>query len=56
MPVRSIRMPIALVAIGVLVLIAAGAAGQTTAPVARTPDGQPDIQGYWTEEAVWASC
>src|SRR5262249_60468739 len=28
-----------------------GAAGQTAAPVARTPDGQPDIQGYWTEEA-----
>src|SRR5262245_28975910 len=28
-----------------------GAAAQTAAPVARTPDGQPDIQGYWTEEA-----
>jgi hypothetical protein len=28
-----------------------GAAAQTAAPVARTPDGQLDIQGYWTEEA-----
>ena len=28
-----------------------GAAAQAVAPVARTPDGQPDIQGYWTEEA-----
>jgi len=28
-----------------------GAAAQTAAPVARTPDGQPDIQGYWTEQA-----
>jgi len=27
-----------------------GAAAQTPAPVSRTPDGQPDIQGYWTEE------
>jgi hypothetical protein len=26
-----------------------GAAAQAVAPVARTPDGQPDIQGYWTE-------
>ena len=42
-------MPIAIAAIGMLVLIAAGAAGQTTAPVARTPDGQPDIPGYWTD-------
>jgi hypothetical protein len=28
-----------------------GAAAQTAAPVSRTPDGQPNIQGYWTEEA-----
>jgi len=28
-----------------------GAAARAVAPVARTPDGQPDIQGYWTEEA-----
>jgi hypothetical protein len=28
-----------------------GAAAQTAAPGSRTPDGQPDIQGYWTEEA-----
>jgi hypothetical protein len=27
-----------------------GAAAQTAAPVSPTPDGQPDIQGYWTEE------
>src|SRR4029434_8040644 len=27
-----------------------GAVAQTAAPVARTPDGQPDIQGFWTEE------
>jgi hypothetical protein len=27
-----------------------GAAAQTAAPVARTPDGQPDIEGYWSEE------
>jgi hypothetical protein len=26
-----------------------GAAAQTAAPVARTPDGQPDIEGYWSE-------
>jgi hypothetical protein len=32
------------------ILTITGAAAQTAAPVARTPDGQPDIQGYWTEE------
>jgi hypothetical protein len=39
--------------LGAFILLAVvtttGAAGQTAAPVARTPDGQPDIQGYWTE-------
>jgi hypothetical protein len=45
------RMPIALVAIGMSLSFVTGAfAQQREAPVARTPDGQPDIQGYWTEE------
>ena len=39
--------------LGAFILLAlvsiTGAAGQTAAPVARTADGQPDIQGYWTE-------
>ena len=43
--------PIAIVAIGLSLGFTTGAfAQQRTAPVARTPDGQPDIQGYWTEE------
>ena len=44
-------MPIAIVAIGMSLGFTIGALAQErTAPVARTPDGQPDIQGYWTEE------
>lgn len=41
--------PAALLAAGVFLYLAAAAAAQT-APVPRTADGQPDIQGYWTEE------
>src|SRR6476469_10794792 len=41
--------------LGAFILLAivtiTGAAGQTAAPVSRTADGPPDIQGYWTEEA-----
>jgi hypothetical protein len=44
-------MPIALGVIGMSLCLATGAFAQGKAPVARTPDGQPDIQGYWTEEA-----
>src|SRR5258706_6023216 len=44
------RIPIAAVAIGMSLCSTTGAfAQQRTAPVARTPDGQPDIQGFWTE-------
>ncbi len=44
------RIPIAAVAIGMSLCFTTGAfAQQRTAPVARTPDEQPDIQGYWTE-------
>ena len=45
------RMPIAIVAVGMSLSFVTGAfAQERTAPVSRTPDGQPDIQGYWTEE------
>ena len=44
-------MPIILGVIGMSLCLTAGAiAQQRPAPVSRTPDGQPDIQGYWTEE------
>jgi hypothetical protein len=43
----KILAPSVLLALGTIT----GAAAQTAAPVARTPDGQLDIQGYWTEEA-----
>src|SRR5947207_14931906 len=33
----------------VLSLALATAVSAQTTPIARTPDGQPDIQGYWTE-------
>lgn len=32
-----------------LSLVFATAVSAQTTPIARTPDGQPDIQGYWTE-------
>jgi hypothetical protein len=44
-------MPITLGVIGMSLCLATGAFAQGKAPVARTRDGQPDIQGYWTEKA-----
>jgi hypothetical protein len=34
-----------------LSLVLATAVSAQTTPIARTADGQPDIQGYWTEQA-----
>src|SRR5690349_8387731 len=42
-------VPAVLVAAVICLLLAPGAAAQTAAPVSRTADGQPDIQGFWTE-------
>ena len=49
-PRPLVRMPITIGVIGMSLCLATGAFAQSTAPVARMPDGQPDIQGYWTEE------
>ena len=43
----SLTMPVVLMAAGIFFLLTAAAVAQT--PLPRTPDGQPDIQGYWTE-------
>ena len=57
---RSLASFGALIAIGVMAVATHNVAGQATAPakpaaqpakkwtVPRTPDGQPDLQGYWT--------
>lgn len=48
MPHPIITMPVAVMAAGVSLLLTCAAFAQAP-PLPRTPDGQPDIQGYWTE-------
>jgi hypothetical protein len=39
-------------ALGLLVLSAITATAQTSATIARTPDGHPDLQGIWANDTV----